>query len=98
MLPYSGTFAQLGENITHAIELFIAEKGGKLGGRELQIIKLDDESKPENAPQNADRLVKRDQVDVADRHGALGRADGHPQGGRRKAARSPSCRTPAPGR
>ena len=64
MLPYSGTFAQLGENITNAIELFIAEKGGKLGGRELQIIKLDDESKPENAPQNADRLVKRDQVDV----------------------------------
>jgi branched-chain amino acid transport system substrate-binding protein len=64
MLPYSGTFAKLGENITHAIELHIAEKGGKLGGRELQIIKLDDESKPENAPQNADRLVKRDQVDV----------------------------------
>ena len=55
MLPYSGTFAQLGENITHAIELFIAEKGGKLGGRELQIIKLDDEFKLENAPQNADR-------------------------------------------
>src|SRR5262245_28741998 len=64
MLPYSGTFAQLGENITHSIELFIAEKGGKLGGRELQLVKLDDESKPENAPQNADRLVKRDQVDV----------------------------------
>ncbi|MEZ0303189.1 MAG: ABC transporter substrate-binding protein [Hyphomicrobiaceae bacterium] len=64
MLPYSGTFAKLGENITFAIELVIAEKGGKLGGRELQIIKLDDESKPENAPQNADRLVKRDQVDV----------------------------------
>jgi branched-chain amino acid transport system substrate-binding protein len=64
MLPYSGTYAQLGENITSAVELLIAEKGGKLGGRELQIIKLDDESKPENAPQNADRLVKRDQVDV----------------------------------
>jgi branched-chain amino acid transport system substrate-binding protein len=64
MLPYSGTFAKLGENITFAIELLIAEKGGKLGGREIQIIKLDDESKPELAPQNADRLVKRDQVDV----------------------------------
>jgi len=64
MLPYSGTFAKLGENITIAIELLIAEKGGKLGGREIQIVKLDDESKPENAPQNADRLVKRDQVDV----------------------------------
>jgi branched-chain amino acid transport system substrate-binding protein len=64
MLPYSGTFAKLGENITFAVELLIAEKGGKLGGREIQIVKLDDESKPENAPQNADRLVKRDQVDV----------------------------------
>ncbi|HRK18024.1 MAG TPA: ABC transporter substrate-binding protein [Hyphomicrobiaceae bacterium] len=64
MLPYSGTFAQLGENITHAIEMLIAEKGGKLGGRDIQIIKLDDESKPELGPQNADRLIKRDGVDV----------------------------------
>jgi branched-chain amino acid transport system substrate-binding protein len=64
MLPYSGTFAQLGENITHAIEMFIAEKGGKLGGRDLQIVKLDDESKPELGLQNAERLIKRDNVDV----------------------------------
>jgi branched-chain amino acid transport system substrate-binding protein len=64
MLPYSGTFAQLGENITHSIEMFIAEKGGKLGGRDIQLIKLDDESKPELGPQNADRLIKRDTVDV----------------------------------
>jgi branched-chain amino acid transport system substrate-binding protein len=64
MLPYSGTFAKLGENITFAIEVLLAEKGGKLGGREVQFVKLDDESKPELAPQNAERLVKRDQVDV----------------------------------
>jgi branched-chain amino acid transport system substrate-binding protein len=64
MLPYSGTFAKLGENITFAVEMLIAEKGGKLGGREVQIVKLDDESKPENGPQNAERLVKRDAVDV----------------------------------
>jgi branched-chain amino acid transport system substrate-binding protein len=64
MLPYSGTFAQLGENITHSIEMLIAQKGGKLGGRDIQIIKLDDESKPELGPQNAERLVKRENVDV----------------------------------
>ena len=52
MLPYSGTFAKLGENITAAIEMLIAEKGGKLGGRAIEIVKLDDESKPEIAPQN----------------------------------------------
>ena len=64
MLPYSGTFAQLGENITHSIEMYLAEKGGKLGGREIQIVKLDDESKPELGLQNAERLIKRDSVDV----------------------------------
>lgn len=64
MLPYSGTFAKLGENITTAVEVLLAEKGGKLGGREIQFVKLDDESKPELGPQNAERLVKRDQVDV----------------------------------
>ncbi len=64
MLPYSGTFAKLGENITLAVELLIAEKGGKLGGRDVQIIKLDDESKPEVGPQNAERLIKRDGADV----------------------------------
>jgi branched-chain amino acid transport system substrate-binding protein len=64
MLPYSGTFAQLGENITHAIEMLIAEKGGKLGGRAVQFVKVDDESKPEKGPENAERLVKRDNVDV----------------------------------
>ncbi len=64
MLPYSGTFAQLGENITHSIEMYVAEKGGKLGGREIQFVKVDDESKPELGPQNADRLIKRDAVDV----------------------------------
>ena len=64
MLPYSGTFAKLGENITFAIEQLVAEKGGKLGGRDVQFIKLDDESKPEKGPENAERLVKRDAVDV----------------------------------
>jgi branched-chain amino acid transport system substrate-binding protein len=64
MLPYTGTFAKLGENITDAISLYIGEKGGKLGGRAIEIVKLDDESEPSKAPQNADRLVKRDGVDV----------------------------------
>ena len=64
MLPYTGTFAKLGENITHAVEMVIAEKGGKLGGREVTLVKLDDESNPAKASENADRLVKRDTVDV----------------------------------
>jgi branched-chain amino acid transport system substrate-binding protein len=64
MLPFSGTYAKLGENIASAVELLIAEKGGKLGGRAVEFVRLDDESKPENGLQNAERLVKRDGVDV----------------------------------
>ena len=64
MLPYSGTFAQLGENITTAIELYLAERGGKFGGRAITLIKLDDASDPAAAPQNVNRLLSRDKADV----------------------------------
>ncbi len=60
MLPYSGTFAALGENITAAIEMYLAEKGGRLGGRAVQLVKLDDESDPSKAVQNVNRLLGRD--------------------------------------
>lgn len=64
MLPYSGTFAQLGENITTAFDLHLAERGGKLGGRAVVVVKLDDGSDPAAAPQNVNRLLNRDKADV----------------------------------
>ena len=64
MLPFSGTFAALGENIAAAFELHLAERGGRMGGRPLQIIRLDDELNPANAVQNVNRLVGRDRAEV----------------------------------
>ncbi len=64
MLPYSGTYAKLGENINMAVELLVEEKGGMLAGRPIEFIKLDDESDPAKAPENTNRLVSRDEVDV----------------------------------
>ena len=64
MLPYSGTFAALGENITAAFELHLAERGGRMGGRPVQVIRLDDESNPANAVQNVNRLLGRDRAEV----------------------------------
>ena len=43
MLPYTGTFAQLGVAIENGVRMAIAEKGGKLGGREIEWVKVDDE-------------------------------------------------------
>jgi branched-chain amino acid transport system substrate-binding protein len=64
MLPYSGTYAQLGVAIENGLRLALAQAGGKLGGREVEFFKVDDESDPAKATDNANRLITRDKVDV----------------------------------
>lgn len=64
MLPYTGTYAALGAAIENGFRLHLAEQGGKLGGREVELFKVDDESDPAKATDNVNKLVKRDQVDV----------------------------------
>ena len=64
MLPYSGTYASLGNMIEDGFKLYVQEQGGKLGGREIQYFKVDDESEPSKATDNVNKLIKRDQVDV----------------------------------
>jgi branched-chain amino acid transport system substrate-binding protein len=64
MLPYTGTYAALGNAITNGFKLGVAERGGKLGGREVEYFTVDDESDPAKATENASKLIKRDQVDV----------------------------------
>jgi len=64
MLPYTGTYTALGNAITNGFKLAVEERGGKLGGREIEYFVVDDESNPAKAPENANKLVQRDKVDV----------------------------------
>jgi branched-chain amino acid transport system substrate-binding protein len=64
MLPYTGTFAQLGVAIENGFRLALQEKGGKIAGREIEFFKVDDESDPSKAPDNTNKLVQRDKVDI----------------------------------
>jgi branched-chain amino acid transport system substrate-binding protein len=64
MLPYTGTFAKLGQFIDHGVRLYVEQRGGKLAGRDITFVTVDDESKPENATENMNRLVAREKVDV----------------------------------
>jgi branched-chain amino acid transport system substrate-binding protein len=64
MLPYTGTYAALGNAITNGFKLAVSEQGGKLGGKEIEYVTVDDESDPAKAPENANKLIKRDKVDV----------------------------------
>ncbi len=64
MLPYSGTYAALGQAIENGFKLYVKEQGGKLAGQDLEYFQVDDESNPSKGPDNANRLIKRDQVDI----------------------------------
>ncbi len=64
MLPATGTFAALGTAIENGFRLYVTEQGGKLGGREIEFVKVDDESDPAKATDNVNKLIKRDNVDV----------------------------------
>src|SRR5829696_1009696 len=64
MLPYTGTFAKLGKFIDEAFRLKVEQQGAKLGGRQVAFVQVDDESKPEAATDNMNRLVGREKVDV----------------------------------
>src|SRR5438105_10766589 len=64
MLPYTGTYAKLGQFIDDGFRLYVEQKGGKLGGRAISFVQVDDESKPEAATDNMNRLVGREKVDV----------------------------------
>lgn len=64
LLPYSGTYAALGEAITNAMQLYVTQQGGKIAGRAIEFVKVDDESAPPKATENTTKLVSGEKVDV----------------------------------
>jgi branched-chain amino acid transport system substrate-binding protein len=64
MLPYTGTYAPLGKAIDNAFRMYVEEKGGKLGGRTIQYVTVDDEAEPAKGPDNMNKLVSRENTDV----------------------------------
>ncbi|MEX0732902.1 MAG: ABC transporter substrate-binding protein [Aquisalimonadaceae bacterium] len=64
MLPYSGTFAQLGDRITKGFNLAVEQNGGNIGGFEVTSVTVDDESNAGRATRNMQQLVSGENVDV----------------------------------
>jgi len=59
----SGPPAVLGQQLRNGFQLAVKNLGGKLGGREVEVIVQDDELKPDVAVSKARALVERDKVD-----------------------------------
>ena len=64
LLPYTGVIAVNGQETTRGIEFFLSKIGTKAGGREIQLLKEDDEAKPDVGQTKIRKLVERDKVDV----------------------------------
>ena len=59
----SGPNAAIGGDIRDGFNLAIKLNGGKLGGLPAQVLVADDQLKPENAKQIAERFLKLEKVD-----------------------------------
>jgi branched-chain amino acid transport system substrate-binding protein len=62
LLPYSGVYTALGENITRGLELYLEEIGYQAGGRAIEVYKEDAAANPEVGLTKARQLVERDGV------------------------------------
>ncbi len=63
LLPYTGTYASLGHNITDGMIMAIEEAGGALGGRPVEYVKVDSEADPAKAANNTNKLISGEKVD-----------------------------------
>ena len=63
LLPYSGTYAMLGNSITNAMKMRIEQAGGRMGGRPVEYVAVDSEMSVPKAPQNTNKLIKKEKVD-----------------------------------
>src|SRR5262249_46009717 len=64
LLPYTGVIAVNGQETSKGVELWLAKIGNKAGGREIQLLKEEDEAKPDVGLTKVRKLVERDKVDV----------------------------------
>lgn len=63
MTTLTGPAASVGKHMQDGFDLFLKLNGNKLGGREVQVITVDDELKPDVAVTKAHALIERDKVD-----------------------------------
>jgi branched-chain amino acid transport system substrate-binding protein len=63
ILTLSGPSAVLGQQARDGFQLAVKNLGGKLGGREVEVIVADDELKPDVAVTKVKGLLERDKVD-----------------------------------
>ena len=60
----SGPFTALGESMRAGLQMLIAEAGGQMGGRRVELVVEDDQGKPEEGVRKVRKLLSQDKVDA----------------------------------
>src|ERR1700710_1045680 len=63
IVTLSGPAAALGQQVRDGFNLAVKDLGGKMAGRDLEVIVADDELKPDGAVTKVKGLLERDKVD-----------------------------------
>jgi branched-chain amino acid transport system substrate-binding protein len=63
IVTLSGPAAALGQQVRDGFALAVKELGGKMGGRDVEVVVVDDELKPDAAVTKVKGLLERDKVD-----------------------------------
>jgi branched-chain amino acid transport system substrate-binding protein len=64
ILPASGVYAELGDQIAKGMRMYFDEVHNQAGGREIVIVNQDESSDPSVAVSKATRLIESDKVDL----------------------------------
>ena len=64
ILPYKGVSAVAAQGIDHGFQVALAEYGGEVAGRPIDIVRADDELTPSAGVQLFNKLPKLDKVDL----------------------------------
>jgi branched-chain amino acid transport system substrate-binding protein len=62
LVPKSGVYAPLGRDMENGFRMYLDAKGGKLGGRDVQVVVADEGGGPETGVPAAQKLLQQDRV------------------------------------
>ncbi|WP_238009421.1 ABC transporter substrate-binding protein [Dactylosporangium sp. AC04546] len=62
MVPKSGVYASIGTDLERAMQIYLDKHDGKLGGRTVELVTVDEGSTPQVGTAAARRLVQQEQV------------------------------------
>src|SRR2546430_11079245 len=64
LAPLTGPFAQIGKDMVNGNQLYLAEIGGQVAGRKIEVLVEDDEGNPATALNKSRKLVEQDKISI----------------------------------